>query len=96
MNTTKTIPIVMSGGGADPVAAGTIQSLSRPGGNVTGLTNIMGELSGKRLELLKEVVPISKARGGSLRANESAKRNGSERNAATVSAWAGLVTSPWE
>jgi putative ABC transport system substrate-binding protein len=56
MNATKTIPIVMSGGGADPVASRAIQSLSRPGGNVTGLTNITGELSGKRLELLKEVV----------------------------------------
>ena len=57
MNATKTIPIVMSGGGVDPVAAGFVKSLARPGGNVTGITNITEELGGKRLELLKEAVP---------------------------------------
>ena len=55
-NATKTIPIVMVGGGIDPVEAGLIESLARPGGNVTGLTNLTGELGGKRLELLKEAV----------------------------------------
>jgi len=55
-NATKTIPIVMMGAGADPVEAGIIDSLARPGGNVTGLTNLSGELGGKRLELLKEAV----------------------------------------
>ena len=48
---TQTIPIVM-GNSEDPVAIGLVQSLSRPGGNVTGLTDISVELSGKRLELL--------------------------------------------
>jgi putative ABC transport system substrate-binding protein len=57
MNATKTIPIVMVGGGADPVEAGVVESLARPGGNVTGLTNLSRGLSGKRLELLKEAVP---------------------------------------
>jgi putative ABC transport system substrate-binding protein len=57
MNTTKTIPIVMAGQGTDPVAAGLIDSLARPGGNVTGLTSLNPELGGKRLELLKEAVP---------------------------------------
>ena len=57
MNTTKTIPIVMSGGGVDPVEAGHIESLAHPGGNVTGITNLNIELGGKRLELLKEAVP---------------------------------------
>src|SRR5262245_37549168 len=57
MNATKTIPIVMTGGGIDPVEAGLIESLARPGGNVTGVTNLVGELGGKRLELLKEAVP---------------------------------------
>ena len=57
MNATKTIPIVMVGGGADPVEAGVVESLARPGGNVTGLTNLTRVLSGKRLELLKEAVP---------------------------------------
>jgi putative tryptophan/tyrosine transport system substrate-binding protein len=55
-NATKTIPIVMAGG-SDPVEAGLIESLARPGGNVTGLTNLARELGGKRLELLKEAVP---------------------------------------
>ncbi len=57
MNATRTIPIVMSGGGADPVKASLVQNLARPGGNVTGITNLTVELGGKRLELLKEVVP---------------------------------------
>ena len=56
-NATKTIPIVMVGTGSDPVEAGLIESLARPGGNVTGLTNLSRELGGKRLELLKEAVP---------------------------------------
>ena len=56
MNATKTIPIVMAGYGLDPVEAGFVESLARPGGNVTGLTNLNIELSGKRLELLKEAV----------------------------------------
>ena len=53
---TRTIPIVMAGL-TDPVGAGLISSLARPGGNITGLTNIFTELSAKRLELLKEVAP---------------------------------------
>ena len=56
-NATKTIPIVMTGQGSDPVRAGHIESLARPGGNVTGLTTLTRELGGKRLELLKEAVP---------------------------------------
>ena len=56
-NATKTIPIIMAGVGSDPVAAGLIESLAHPGGNVTGLTNLSRELGGKRLELLKEAVP---------------------------------------
>jgi putative ABC transport system substrate-binding protein len=56
-NATKTIPIIMTGGGLDPVEAGLVESLARPGGNVTGLTNLSRKLGGKRLELLKEAVP---------------------------------------
>src|SRR5262245_52129768 len=56
-NATKAIPIVMVGLGGDPVEAGVIESLARPGGNVTGITNLGTDLGGKRLELLKEAVP---------------------------------------
>ena len=53
---TNTIPIVMTST-TDPVGNGLIASLARPGGNVTGLTNISGELGGKLLELVKEIDP---------------------------------------
>src|SRR2546426_4921436 len=53
---TQTIPIVMLTA-IDPVGAGLVASLARPGGNLTGLSVLAPELSGKRLELLKEVVP---------------------------------------
>jgi ABC-type uncharacterized transport system substrate-binding protein len=53
---TNTIPIVMAND-ADPVGSGVIASLARPGGNITGLSNLAPEISGKRLELLKEIVP---------------------------------------
>src|SRR5215831_3979285 len=53
---TSTIPIVMTND-PDPVGNGIIASLARPGGNITGLTNVTPELSGKRLEILREVVP---------------------------------------
>jgi putative ABC transport system substrate-binding protein len=53
---TKTIPIVIITN-QDPVASGYVESLARPGGNTTGVTNLTRELSGKRLELLNEVVP---------------------------------------
>ena len=56
-NTTKTIPIVMIGSGVDPVEADFVDSLARPGGNVTGVTTLSSELGGKRLEMLKEAVP---------------------------------------
>jgi putative ABC transport system substrate-binding protein len=56
-NATKTIPIVMTGQGSDPVRAGHVESLARPGGNVTGFTRLNRELGGKRLELFKEAVP---------------------------------------
>jgi ABC-type uncharacterized transport system substrate-binding protein len=55
-NATKTIPIVMAALPADPVETGLVESLARPGGNVTGITLLSRELGGKRLELLKEAV----------------------------------------
>jgi putative tryptophan/tyrosine transport system substrate-binding protein len=54
-NATQTIPIVTSS--QDPVSSGFVAGLPRPGGNITGLTNLTSELVGKRLELLKEVIP---------------------------------------
>ncbi|MFQ5962488.1 MAG: ABC transporter substrate-binding protein [Candidatus Methylomirabilales bacterium] len=54
---TKTIPIVMVADG-DPVRAGLVASLARPGGNITGVTALVPELNGKRLELLKEAIPV--------------------------------------
>jgi putative ABC transport system substrate-binding protein len=56
-NATRTIPIVFFGAVSDPVEAGLVDSLARPGGNVTGFTTISAVLVGKRLELLKESVP---------------------------------------
>jgi putative tryptophan/tyrosine transport system substrate-binding protein len=55
-NATRTIPIVMASAG-DPVATGLVASLAHPGGNVTGISNLAAELSGKRFELLREVLP---------------------------------------
>src|SRR5688572_20748234 len=54
-NATEMIPIVTSS--QDPVGQGFVASLPRPGGNITGLTNLTSELVGKRLELLKEAIP---------------------------------------
>src|SRR6516165_4174620 len=61
-NATKEIPIVMASVN-DPIGSGFVHSLAHPGGNITGLTNIASELSGKRLELLKEIVPGLKGVG---------------------------------
>jgi putative tryptophan/tyrosine transport system substrate-binding protein len=55
-NATSTIPIVMSNG-ADPVAFGLVQSLSHPGGNVTGLTNFAEALASKQLDVIRELLP---------------------------------------
>src|SRR4051812_34895073 len=51
-----TIPVVMAHS-SDPVGAGFVASLARPGGNVTGLASLIGQLGGKRLELLRDTVP---------------------------------------
>src|SRR5688500_9375970 len=53
---TRTIPIVMIAN-ADPVAAGFVESLARPGGNITGFATLSADLSGKRLEMLTETIP---------------------------------------
>jgi ABC-type uncharacterized transport system substrate-binding protein len=54
---TSTVPIVFTGVGADPTANRLVGSLARPGANITGITTVSGEMSGKRLALMKEVLP---------------------------------------
>jgi putative ABC transport system substrate-binding protein len=64
---TSTVPIVMTQIG-DPVGSGFVASLARPGGNITGLSILAPELSGKRLDLLKEIVPnLSRVASSGLR-----------------------------
>ena len=57
---TNTIPIVMTTV-ADPMGAGLIASLAQPGGNVTGMSSLSPELNSKRLEILKDTVPLARA-----------------------------------
>ena len=93
-NATKTIPIVMAGG-SDPVEAGLVESLARPGGNVTGLTGLDRELGGKRLELLKEAVPKI-ARVAVLYDPANARQVREAKEVLPVTARAlGLTIQPW-
>jgi putative ABC transport system substrate-binding protein len=94
-NASKTIPIVLTGEGADPVEAGLVETLARPGGNVTGITLLNRKLGGKRLELLKEAVPKI-ARVAVLQ--DPANRNNERelKEVLLVAARAlGLIIQPW-
>jgi putative tryptophan/tyrosine transport system substrate-binding protein len=93
-NATKTIPIVMAGNPADPVQAGLVESLARPGGNVTGLSSLSRELAGKRLELLKEAVS-KLARVAILYASGSRLREVKEDLPVAARAL-GLTIQPWQ
>jgi putative tryptophan/tyrosine transport system substrate-binding protein len=96
MNASKTIPIVMVGSGLDPVKAGLVESLARPGGNVTGITYVGPELGGKRLELLKDAVP-KVARVAVLYSPASPGSVLEVKEVLPVAAHAlGLTLQPWE
>jgi putative ABC transport system substrate-binding protein len=86
---TSTIPIVMSNASDDPVRQELISSLARPGGNITGFTDIASELAGKRLELLKDALPkISRVAHLSARAN--APGVASLKEVETAARWLGV------
>ena len=96
-NATKTIPIVMVGWWVDPVEEGLVESLARPGGNVTGLTTLTRELGGKRLELLKEAVPKACPCRGSLRSGRSGQYTRGQKEVLPIAARAlGLTLRSWE
>ena len=93
MNATKTIPIIMTGGGIDPVKAGFVKSLAHPDGNVTGLTNLVMQLGGKRLELFKEAVP-KLARVAIL--HDLATRDDERELLSSAARTLRLTVQPWE
>jgi putative ABC transport system substrate-binding protein len=94
-NATKTIPIVMLNVGADPVAGGLVESLSRPGGNITGLTVVAVEIAGKRLELFKETVP-KLVRVASLYDPAVPSNVAGVKEIQTAARAMGLTVQPWE
>src|SRR5206468_11303033 len=76
---TTTIPIVFETGG-DPITLGLVASLSRPGGNVTGVTQLNVEVAPKRLELLHELVPTASVIGLLVNPTDPALADTSTRN----------------
>jgi putative tryptophan/tyrosine transport system substrate-binding protein len=93
---TKTIPIVMTGSGSDPVKAGFVESLARPGGNITGITSFSTELGGKRFEVFKEAIP--KAARVAIIYDPAAPGGAREvkEDLPVVARALGLTLQPWE
>ena len=96
IDATKTIPIVMSGGGVDPVKAGFVQSLARPGGNVTGMTLLVIQLGRKRLEMLKEAVPTMSRIGVLYESGNSGSLLELKEVLPPAARGLGLTIQPWE
>ena len=96
MNATKTIPIIMVGAGRDPVRAGLVESLARPGGNATGITSLGRELGGKRLELLKEAVPKVTRVAVLYDPNIPGTTREVKEDLPTAARALGLIVQPWE
>jgi putative tryptophan/tyrosine transport system substrate-binding protein len=90
---TRTIPIVLAAGG-DPVGSGLVASLAQPGGNLTGLSLMSAELEGKRLELLKEAVPLASRVGSSSTQRAQAMYTSGGRRRAPPGRW-GYSCTPW-
>ena len=93
MAATTTIPIVFEGG-SDPVAAGLVASLSRPGGNVTGVSNLGVGLIAKHFEIMHELVPGAKAIAVLLNPNVQANFATSLKESQTAAAALGIDTNP--
>jgi putative ABC transport system substrate-binding protein len=91
-NATRAIPIVMGGAGA-PVETGLVASLSRPGGNVTGVGDLAAELGGRRLQVLKDIIP-NLARVGALASNHDLFTRPFVRYMETAAASAGIRIVP--
>ena len=94
LQVTRTVPIVFAQA-TDPVGVGFVESLARPGGNITGLTNLSGRLGGKRLELLKEAVP-KVARVAILYDPATPANRGELKEVQTVAPELKLTVQPWE
>ena len=92
---TSTIPIVMAGAGTEPVSAGFVRSLAKPGGDITGLSLLSADLDAKRLELLKEVVPGLK-RVTILQNPEFPQAETRSRDAEAAAKLLQLQTEPWK
>jgi putative tryptophan/tyrosine transport system substrate-binding protein len=94
-NATSTIPIVFSMG-ADPVRLGIVDGLSRPGGNITGVTGLYGDQLQKRLQLLHDAVPTAKVFGLIINPNQFGRTSSSGRTPIelaqeAVSNWGGTI-----